>query len=419
MAKYFLGSVGEAEAYQVTTDSLTGESTMDLIFTSHTMTDSAVNISINKEQIIDSYNGAPAGVFYHSPSVNITLSDILWNPRFLEASLGQKFNQLCDDGNIEFYQTELTANSQGVVQIPSSKRYPIAIDLPSSGEGTPYVVIGKLQGDTEWYDFPYDPQTHTIGYYNDEDPVYSPTKQGCLIAGATYCFKYPISSMQSRLLTVTTQIVPDELFLVITTPIFVADSYSLNPIDSEFGGEYTAVSTGKRVGKIIYEVPRWVLDSDLSFNFAMSGTANMQLTGTVMESIDNEQEPTFMRLREFIKTRVWYEGLVDLVTNETASSVADVANADIYGIYADGSFEKITSTRDNIRLIYRPNGTSTSPANSIYTYDNVNYNVTGQFTSISGTTAVRVIPAVVWLDENENETFLILDDISCTIPYNG
>ena len=102
MAKYFLGSVGEAEAYEVNSN-MSGETTMNLVFTSKTLTDSAVNISVNKEQIIDSYNGAPAGVFYHSPSVNITLSDILWNPHFVEAALGAQFNDMCDNGNIEYY----------------------------------------------------------------------------------------------------------------------------------------------------------------------------------------------------------------------------------------------------------------------------------------------------------------------------
>ena len=93
MAKYFLGSVGEAIAEEVIMDELTGEvHAVNLAFTSKTITDSAVNVSIQREDIIDSYNGAPAGVFYHSPNLTITLSDVLWQPKFLEYTLGQKFS---------------------------------------------------------------------------------------------------------------------------------------------------------------------------------------------------------------------------------------------------------------------------------------------------------------------------------------
>jgi len=39
----------------------------------------------------------------------------------------------------------------------------------------------------------------------------------------TYCIKYQTVSNQSSILTVTANIVPEELFLVITTPVFMAE----------------------------------------------------------------------------------------------------------------------------------------------------------------------------------------------------
>lgn len=424
MAKYFLGSVGEAEAYRVTS-SISGATTMDLVFASKTLTDSAVNISVNKEQIIDSYNGAPAGVFFHSPNVNITLSDILWNPKFVEASLGGQFNNLCEDGNVEYYTIEATANSDGYVDLvtpdPNGKKikFPAPISLPSIGEGEVYVVIGKLVGDLDWYEFPCSfNEAGTHCYIGKSIPeAHVPGNiQGVLKPDATYCFKYPIKSNRSKTIAITSRIIPDELFLVITTPIFMADSNSLNPLGTplrtNYASEYKYISTGKMVGKIVYEVPRWVLDSDLSFNFTAAGTSGMQLTGTVLESIDNEDQSVFMRLREFIKPRVWYEGLISLFSS--TDTVLTNTSPVMYGLYADGSYSQIESSVDEVRLIFKPiDGTWENASNSTYDFDNHTYNVTGEFSTASGN--LRVFPAVTWLDEDNNEILVILEKIYCDL----
>lgn len=440
MAKYFLGSVGEAEAYEVTRK-FSGETTMDLVFTSKTLTESAVNISVNKEQIIDSYNGAPAGVFYHSPNVNITLSDILWNPKFVEASIGSHFNELSDAGNIEYYMVELTADEHGVAHLRGSDKRPCKLDIPSivdvafnnSNYQIPYIVMGQLKGDTEWYSYSYNPAG--LGTIGAEALSPSPSRdfgvQGVLQPNATYCFKYPIKSIKSKMINITTKIMPEELFLVITTPIFMVDSESINSLNSEYLPEYSCISTGKIVGKVIYEVPRWSLDGDQSFNFSMSGTSGMQLTGTVLESIENEEEPVFMRLREIIKPRAWYENLVDLVS--TSSDIDSHIPPTIYGIYADGSYEEIISTvstdqetgyveTKNIKLVFEPVGDyAENDPGSTYRFDGIDYNVTGafDFETVSSDIQVIVHPAIVSLDENNNEILVILENISLTLVKPG
>lgn len=419
MAKYFLGSVGEVEAYEVVS-SISGESSMNLVFTSKSLTDSAVNISVNKEQIIDSYNGAPAGVFYHSPSITISLSDIMWRPEYLEASLGFAFNDMCDEGNIEYYQIEVTTNERGYFSFTGTNyKRPTKVIIPGmSAEDCPYVVMGKLQGETDWFSYNYNPTSLTIGR-NDDLPSLS--TDGVLAPNATYCFRYPIASSQSRALQLTAQIVPKELFLVITTPLFVAEGCDSNFEDSQNLPENMMISTGKKAGKLVYEVPRWALDGDTSFSFSMSNSSGMQLSGTVLESIDNEQDPTFMRIREFIKTRVWYEGLVDIVWDGTWTSSSSGVDygGHIYGIYADGTYEALTSSRDDIKFVIKPSAYTTWVASNVdkYTYNGITYNVTGNFTLFNG--SALVYPAVLWEDENHEEILLILTDINTNIDSGG
>ena len=405
MAKYFLGSIGDAEAYRVTT-SLSGETTMDLVFTSKTLTDSAVNISVNKEQIIDSYNGAPAGVFYHSPNVSITLSDILWNPKFVESSLGGKFSKLCEAGNIESHSTVIETDSNGEYTFTGAP-YPTPLGIPGIDNGSVYLINIKKISDSDWNELSsrdYNSLNHKISN---------------LEPNTSYCIKYQTVSNQSSVLTVTTNIVPDELFLIITTPVFMAEGSFLEGTSYAPQGTSFNISSGKMAGKIVYEVPRWALDGDLSFNFSASGTSGMQLTGNVLESIENEEEPVFMRLREFITPRVWYEGLIDIITSN--SMTRDIT-PEVMGMYADGSVCKIDYSVNNIMLIFKANIDPVNPPanplvddpNGIFVYDGIKYNVSGRF--VSGVGEVVVKPAIVVKEEHGIDTLIILENISCT--YN-
>ena len=99
MAKYFLGSVGKAEAFRVNEDG-----SRELAFVSKTLTDSGLNISTTKDDI-RAGQGAPIQFsFYHDPSVEITLTDVLWKPEYLEAQLGARFKY----GNEDYISDEVT-----------------------------------------------------------------------------------------------------------------------------------------------------------------------------------------------------------------------------------------------------------------------------------------------------------------------
>ena len=83
MAKYFLGSVGTAEAFKRNDN---GE--LELAFVSKTLTDSGLNISTTKDDI-RAGQGAPIQFsFYHDTNVEINLTDIQWKHEYLEAQLG-------------------------------------------------------------------------------------------------------------------------------------------------------------------------------------------------------------------------------------------------------------------------------------------------------------------------------------------
>ena len=86
MAKLFLGSVGSVEAFERKEDG-----SYELAFVSKTLTDSGINTTISKEDIRGG-TGAPIQFsFYHDPSVEITLTDVVFKEEYLEAQLGAEF----------------------------------------------------------------------------------------------------------------------------------------------------------------------------------------------------------------------------------------------------------------------------------------------------------------------------------------
>lgn len=87
MKKYFLGSVGKAEAFKKS-DSGKG---LELVFVAKTLTDVGINISSQKDDIRNGAGGAIEFSFFHDPQVEITLTDIEWKKEYIEETLGAEF----------------------------------------------------------------------------------------------------------------------------------------------------------------------------------------------------------------------------------------------------------------------------------------------------------------------------------------
>ena len=190
MSKLFLGTVGNVEAFK--RDEL---GNLKLVFVSKTLTKSSLSISSTQENIRGGENAAPYFSFNHSPSVEVELTDIVYNRRYIESILGIQFKN--ETGPVQF----MTADG---------------VEFHTVDDKQFYVQYG------------------------------SNAKSADLYVNST----------------------PDELFLIITAPLFEGDSCS--------------ASAGKKVGHITYEIPRFQLDQKLDLAFNMSSNANFTITGEAL-----------------------------------------------------------------------------------------------------------------------------------------
>ena len=316
MAKYFLGSVGKAEAFRY--DPITGERT--LAFASKTLTDSGLNITTTKDDI-RAGEGAPVQFsFYHDSNVEITLTDVLWKKEYLEAQIGAHFETITED-----YVTVKIPFEDGV-----SEHYTGVInDIPFPCEKKK-LAWGALEGTDDW---------HEIAVSGTEGD-YTLTLSDKVETAKTgnFCVRLLSEVTGAKAAEIQSVIIPEELFLIITAPIFAGDA--------------CAASKGKAAGHITFEVPRFQLNGAQEFAMNMSQNQTMSLAGVAMASESLECDVNggkLLRIIEVLANRDWKKEVTALLIDED-SCVANAVPV-VYGEMKDGSIMKI----DNAKLQFSPN----------------------------------------------------------------
>lgn len=298
MAKYFLGSVGKAEAFKKKDDG-----TMELAFVSKTLTDSGLNISTTKDDI-RAGQGAPIQFsFYHDPSVEITLTDVLWKPEYLTAQLGAEFVSGSED-----YVTEEVTFADGTATVTGTVN---KAPLPCGEE---YLVWAAKSGSDEWKLASYSGGTVTLNGANGK-----------------YCVRYLGAVDNAKQAEINSLIIPQELFLIITAPIFAGDACS--------------ASNGKAAGHITFEVPRFQLNGAQEFAMNMSQNQTMSLAGIALAAESAECDAVggkLLRIIEVIENRTWKDDVVGLIVDAESEEAGNKPS--LYAELKDGHLKAVVAT---------------------------------------------------------------------------
>ena len=329
MSKYFLGSVGSAEAFRNT------DLGRQLAFVCKTLTDSSINISTTKDDLRGG-TGAPIVTnFYHDPNVEITLTDIFWKESYLEAQLGVMFQAGAD---ITAYQSETLKASSGVVTL-SKGAQALSVACDTEDKAT---VWFAASGSEVW-------KTASINVGDSSVTVGGSSDTG------EYCVRYLATDEQARDAIVTSNIIPEELYLVITTPIFFGDSCS--------------TSNGKLAGSLTFEIPRFKLNGAQNFSFNMSSNTTMELSGTALADFNGCDmiNGKLLRIIESIDGRNQNDGIIAIALDGAKGFTANSA-VDVYAYYEGGSKSKLTwgQTTTNSAASY-VNASAGSYANGVVT----------------------------------------------------
>ena len=321
--KYFLATVGSAEAFRVV------DGKLELAFVSKTLTDSGLNIQTTKDDI-RAGQGAPIQFsFYHDPSVEITLTDVLWKLDYITAQLGAKFDKNPESyitRNIEF-DANGEANETATAGLPMPKELPILCDLDN---GSKLVAWAAKAGTDTWG------MVEVTKKPNSTEFTLKLTGKAAKGAGK-YCVRYLADDDSAKVAEISTQIIPEELFLIIKAPLFAGDACS--------------ASKGEAAGSVTFEVPRFQLNGAQEFQMNMSSNQNMSLSGIALASESAECDAVggkLLRIIEVIKNRNWAADVKDIMSDEEYE--VEGQEPHIYAIMENGSVK----TLKNDQLTFTP-----------------------------------------------------------------
>jgi len=298
MAKYFLGSVGEATAFRIN-----GDGSKQFMFNATSLTDQGINISSSQDEIRAGTGAMVVATFNHDTSVQLTLTDVFWKREYVEAKLGQKFQNNATD--YQYEQHHYLGN--GAIEFDKE---PVTALLPCSTQEA-YIILYAKAGSDEWQEL-----SATVNGKNV-------TPNEALEEG-DYCFKYLSNDEQAREIFVGADMVPDELFLIIQTPLYAGDA--------------CAASNGNVCGHITFEIPRFKIDPNLDLSFAMSSNVTMAIGGSALAYVDscNLNGSKLMRIVECINGRDQFDGLKAIyIDPEFDAKAGEIVP--VYGVYKNGS----------------------------------------------------------------------------------
>ena len=256
--KYFLGSVGRVEAFRMANNPISGKNEMILAFVSKTMTDTGLNTSVSADDIRGGQGAPIITRFYHDTNVEITLTDVMFKKDYVEAQLGTEF---VEAGEAYFSETlDAVKDAEGGKYHLELSKQPIKIGFGCEEPETP--VWYTKEGQEDWR---------------------LVTVEGQEIKGLAedgkYCVRYLAEGIEgASRADIYAGFVPQELHLVITTPLFAGDACS--------------ASGGTIAGEVQYDIPRFRLNGGQDFAAAMSSNQTTNLSGVALGSTsgcDNEQ----------------------------------------------------------------------------------------------------------------------------------
>lgn len=305
MAKYFLGSVGSAEAIRMV------EGKPEVAFVAKTLTDSSISVTITKDELRGG-TGAPVVTnFFHDPAVAITLTDILFKESYVEAQLGTTFGQ---GASMYYSDGPLSTTTAGELTL---NKKPVSLGMLKCDNASSTIIAWYTEEGKDEY---------TAVSLSESDATALKLKDAGIKTGKKYCVRYLTDEDSARQAIVKSNMVPQELMLIITVPLFAGDA--------------CAASKAGKAGTLTFEVPRFQLDGGQEFTFNMSSNATMNLSGTALvmnEGCDANSGKLF-RIIEFIEGRALTEDLLGVMINpESAKVGAKVSDVEIYALYKNKS----------------------------------------------------------------------------------
>ena len=312
MSNYILAGVGTIEAFTQSSTQPTK------IFTSKTLQESGISISVTAEDIRGGLSNPLLGRYFHDSILEANITDALFNLQYLALNVG---GEVVIGGSSLVTET-VTAGS-GTLTV----------------QGTP-VAFGTA-GTVGWY---------TPAGQEDWAPLTFEGKvaTASVTSGSSYCVRYNADDSNIQEFVVPSAIIPSEVHLVMTYPLFAG------------GTSPEAISTSSQVGELIVDIPRFQFAGNVELSLTSSGAATSNLSGSALASYTTancNDMGTYGTVKQKIYGGNWYDDLTTIAVDGGNFSIAKGAKNTLRVI---GLFKNGTGVLDNSKLTFTSAQTSTA-----------------------------------------------------------
>lgn len=312
MSNYILAGVGTIEAFTQSSTQPTK------IFTSKTLQESGISISVTAEDIRGGLSNPLLGRYFHDSILEANITDALFNLQYLALNVG---GEVVVGGSSLVTET-VTAGS-GTLTV----------------QGTP-VAFGTA-GTVGWY---------TPAGQEDWAPLTFTGKVATadVTSGSSYCVRYNADDSGIQEFVVPSAIIPSEVHLVMTYPLFAG------------GTSPEAISTSSQVGELIVDIPRFQFAGNVELSLTSSGAATSNLSGSALASYTTancNDMGTYGTVKQKIYGGNWYDNLTTIAVDGGNFSIAKGATKTLKVI---GLFKNGTGILDNSKLTFTSAQTSTA-----------------------------------------------------------
>lgn len=295
-----------------------------LIATARTLADSSIILGSSSEEIRGGDGNALYGKYYHTSTMDITLTDIMFRLEWLALNTGSVISNGANIYSDE--QVTLGVSGAGVL-----KGTPVAFDN--------YGLIGWVSkaGEDVWQQVSFSGQNFTVPGGNQGD---------------IYCVKYLTSSSAARQITISSAFIPDTVRLVMTGKLYAGD-------------ENTAIASASDnrtvAGTFQIEVPRFQFSGAQEISMTASGVANTPLFGSALANVavDCSTGGDYAIITENISGANWYDNVIDLAVagGELELAVDETATLVVKAIPMSGAAFTVPNT--DLTFTSKADGTAT------------------------------------------------------------
>lgn len=313
MSNYILAGVGTIEAFTQSSTQPTK------IFTSKTLQESGISISVTSEDIRGGLSNPLLGRYFHDSLLEANITDALFNLQYLALNVG---GQVVIGGSSLI--TENVTGGNGTLTVQGT---------PTAFGNAGTVGWYTVEGQDDWAPLTFEGKVATVGDVTE---------------GTQYCVRYNASDAAIQEFVVPSAIIPSEVHVVMTYPLFAG------------GTSVEQISTSSQVGELIVDIPRFQFAGNVELSLTSSGAATSNLSGSALASYTTancNDMGTYGTVKQKIYGGNWYDDLTTIAVDGGDFSIAASATKTLKVI---GIFKNGTGIIDNSKLTFTSAASSTA-----------------------------------------------------------